>query len=114
MFSGEHPFPFYLFCIYSLYFLLLIYCYMCCDALVSVPMISLAALYCLGHILLPIVWSIVGLARRSRLLKCCCVSSSATVVDVLPHVDVRDDHSLLNVHFNSCLTTKIEVSRGIG
>src|SRR4051812_16998181 len=56
MLSGEHSPPFYLFYISSLYFLLLIYCYLCCDALVFVPVISLAASYCLGHILLPVVW----------------------------------------------------------
>src|SRR3954465_12761080 len=78
MFSGEHlPLSTYLtFIVFTS--LLLIYCYLCCDALVSVPVIYRATLYCLGHILLPVVWYIVGLARRSRLLTCCCVSSSAT------------------------------------
>ena len=50
------PPPFYLSYFYSLYSLLLIYCYLCCDALVSVPVISLAASFFLGHILLPVVW----------------------------------------------------------
>src|SRR3954465_13194732 len=77
--------PFYLSYFYSIYSLLLIYCYLCCVALVFVPVISLAALYCHGHFLLPVVWWIVGLARRSRLLKCCCVSPCTTVVGVLPH-----------------------------
>src|SRR3954467_1903350 len=34
MFSGEHLPPFYLSYFYSIYSLLLIYCYLCCDALV--------------------------------------------------------------------------------
>src|SRR3954464_5304511 len=86
MFSRRASPPFYLSYFYSIYSLLLIYCYLCGVALVFVPVISLAALYCLGHILLPVVWYIVGLACRSRLLKCCCVSPSTTVVGVLPHV----------------------------
>ena len=57
MFSGEHPPPFSTYLTFIVFTsLLLIYCYLCCDALVSVPVISLAALYCLGHILLPVVW----------------------------------------------------------
>src|SRR5215216_3644015 len=48
--------PFYLSYFYSIYSLMLIYCYLCCDALVFVPVLSLAALYCLGHILLPVDW----------------------------------------------------------
>src|SRR3954467_14890997 len=56
MFSGEHlPLSTYLTFIVFIS-LLLIYCYLCCDALVFVPEISLAALYCLGHILLPVDW----------------------------------------------------------
>src|SRR3954467_8925444 len=56
MFSGEHlPLSTYLNFIVFIS-LLLIYCYLCCDALVSVPVISLAALYCLGHIVLPVIW----------------------------------------------------------
>src|SRR3954462_6005288 len=92
MFFRRAPPPFYLSYFYSIYSLLLIYCYLCCVALVFVPVISLAALYCLGHILLPVVWKIVGPACRSRLLKCFCVSSSTTIVGELPHVDVGDDH----------------------
>jgi hypothetical protein len=56
MFSGEHlPLSTYLtFIVFTS--LLLIYCYLCCDALDCVPLISLAAIYCLGHPLLPVVW----------------------------------------------------------
>src|SRR3954465_14658383 len=97
MFFRRASSPFYLSCFYSIYSLLLIFCYLCCDALVFVPVISLAALYCLGHILLPVVCPLVGPARRSRLLKCCCAVASAAVVGALPHVDFRDDHG-----FNYC------------
>src|SRR3954463_16216479 len=56
MFSGEHlPLSTYLAFIVFIS-LRLIFCYLCCDALVSVPVIYRAALYCLGHILLPVVW----------------------------------------------------------
>src|SRR3954464_1953634 len=86
MFSGEHLPPFYLSYLYSIYFppVDLLLSVLRCSS--SVPVISPAALYCLGHILLPVVWYIDGLARRSRFLKCCCVLSSATVVGVLPPV----------------------------
>src|SRR3954468_8563083 len=86
MFIRRAPPPFYLSYFYSIYSHLLFYCYLCCVALVFVPVISLAALYCLGHILLHVVLYLFGLACRSRLLKCCCVSPSTTFVGVLPHV----------------------------
>src|SRR3954467_13165040 len=56
IFSGEHlPLSTYLTFIVFIS-LLLVYCYLCCDALVFLPVVSLAALYCRGHILLPVDW----------------------------------------------------------
>src|SRR3954468_21618644 len=92
MFSGEHlPLSTYLtFIVFTS--LLLIYCYLCCDALVSVPVKSPTALYCLGHILLPVVWWIVGPARRSRLLKCFACRQVPQLLEKCRMLNVGDDH----------------------